>query len=190
MIGNDLVDFKKASLQSNWQRKGFLEKLFTENEQILILKSEFSERRIWLLWAMKEATYKAHQRRFNLPRSFNPKQFECEIICIENNSVSGKVQIQDFSYHAQTSVEEEYLHCISSQFQQKKIVQKILSGSTAIKQELILAVSELKELPQEKISIEKNHNFVPNIIHAGNKINCDFSLSHHGNFTAFVLSLT
>jgi len=190
MIGNDIVDFKKAALQSNWQRRGFLEKLFLENEQILILNSEFPERRLWLLWAMKEAAYKAHQRRFNLPRSFNPKQFNCEIIVGDTTSVFGKIQICDCSYYTQTFIGEDYLHCIASQFQQKKTAQKILSHSKDIKQELILAVSEFKKLPQTKISIEKDRNFIPYLTCDGFAINCDFSLSHHGNFSAFTLSLT
>ena len=37
MIGNDIVDLKLAKNQSNWQRKGFLEKQFTEEEQKTIL---------------------------------------------------------------------------------------------------------------------------------------------------------
>jgi len=188
MIGNDIVDFNTATLQSNWQRRGFLEKLFSKKEQSLILNSEFPERRLWLLWAMKEATYKAHQRRYNLPRSFNPIQFNCEIIAVENNSVLGKVQIRDCSYYTQTSIGKDHLHCISSQFQHKKTVQKILFHSTDIKQDLILAVSELKRLPQAKISIEKDCNFIPYLMYNDDKLNCDFSLSHHGIFSAYVLS--
>jgi len=190
MIGNDIVDFKTAALQSNWQRRGFLEKLFSENEQSLILNSQFPERRLWLLWAMKEATYKAHQRRFNLPRSFDPKQFNCEISARDNTSVFGKIQIRDCSYYTQTFIGEDYLHCIASQFQHKKTEHKILLHSTDIKQELILAVSELKKLPQAKISIKKDRNFIPYLTCDETAINCDFSLSHHGNYSAFVLSLT
>jgi len=189
MIGNDIVDFNTAALQSNWQRKGFSEKLFSENEQSLILNSQFPERKLWLLWAMKEATYKAHQRRFNLPRSFNPKQFNCEIIAVDTPSVFGKIQIRDCSYYTQTFIGEDHLHCISSQFQHKKTVQKILTHSTDIKQELILAVSELKKLPQTKISIKKDRDFIPYLMCDGDKIKCDFSFSHHGIFSAFVLSI-
>lgn len=190
MIGNDIVDFNTAALQSNWHRRGFLEKLFSENEQDLILNSEFPERRLWLLWAMKEATYKAHQRRFKLPRSFDPKQFNCEIIAGDNTSVFGKIQIRDYNYYTQTFIGKDYLHCIASQFQQNETVQKTLSHSTGIRKELILAVAELKKLPQAKISIEKDRNFIPYLTCDGFAINCDFSLSHHGNFSAFALSLT
>ena len=33
MIGNDIVDLNLAKTQSNWQRKGFLERQFTKKEQ-------------------------------------------------------------------------------------------------------------------------------------------------------------
>ena len=30
MIGNDVIDLQQSRQESNWQRKGFLEKLFTQ----------------------------------------------------------------------------------------------------------------------------------------------------------------
>ena len=33
MIGNDIVDLDLARTQSNWQRKGFLDKIFTKKEK-------------------------------------------------------------------------------------------------------------------------------------------------------------
>ena len=36
MIGNDVVDLELAKKESNWQRRGFLSKIFTKNEQRLI----------------------------------------------------------------------------------------------------------------------------------------------------------
>ena len=36
MIGNDIVDLALAKKQSNWRRKGYFEKIFTQQEQHLI----------------------------------------------------------------------------------------------------------------------------------------------------------
>ena len=47
MIGNDVVDLALAKIESNWQRKGFLNKIFTENEKILIQKSKNQELMVW-----------------------------------------------------------------------------------------------------------------------------------------------
>ena len=33
MIGNDVVDLRRALVESNWKRKGFLTKVFSDSEQ-------------------------------------------------------------------------------------------------------------------------------------------------------------
>ena len=79
MIGNDVVDLNLAKTESNWQRKGFLEKQFTEFEINEILSSANPFLKVWLFWSMKEAAYKCyvqeHQKRF-----FAPKKFSCKMI--------------------------------------------------------------------------------------------------------------
>ena len=68
-IGNDVVDFQYAQQQSNWQRKGFLTKIFTSKEQDLIAESENQEKAVWQLWSQKEAVYKII-RQLGAPRGF------------------------------------------------------------------------------------------------------------------------
>lgn len=79
MIGNDLVDLKLAAKQSNWQRKGFLDKLFTPKEQGCILNSSNPFETVWLLWSMKESAYKAYLQTHN-ERFFAPKKLACNLI--------------------------------------------------------------------------------------------------------------
>jgi len=55
LIGNDIVDLQCARKESNWQRKGFLEKQFTDLEQEIIFRVENSFETVWRLWSMKEA---------------------------------------------------------------------------------------------------------------------------------------
>ena len=55
MIGNDIIDLSVAKLESNWQRRGFLEKQFTEEEQQLILTASNPFVLVWKFWSMKEA---------------------------------------------------------------------------------------------------------------------------------------
>ena len=50
MIGNDIVDLQLAKTESNWQRKGFLDKIFTINEQLIIKNSKNPEITIWNLF--------------------------------------------------------------------------------------------------------------------------------------------
>lgn len=58
MIGNDLVDLDLAKSESNWERKGYFNKIFTDYEQKLILNSTNKSVLIWVLWSRKEAVYK------------------------------------------------------------------------------------------------------------------------------------
>ncbi len=50
MIGNDIIDLNLIRAQSNWQREGFLQKLFSEEEQTLIQNSQDPELNVWLLY--------------------------------------------------------------------------------------------------------------------------------------------
>ena len=43
MIGNDIIDLTQSRIESRWQRKGFVEKLFTDKEQRYIKDYEKPE---------------------------------------------------------------------------------------------------------------------------------------------------
>lgn len=103
MIGNDIVDLAKAKKDSNWQRKGFLDKLFTENEQRFIITSENPEQMVWTLWSKKEAAYKIYNRQSG-ERFFNPKRF----ICKEDSVVFGTNQ-----YYTQTQITADFIYTIA-----------------------------------------------------------------------------
>ena len=63
MIGNDIVDLELARKESNWKRKGFLDKIFAKNEQLLIFNAENPDTMVWNLWSRKEAAYKIYNRQ-------------------------------------------------------------------------------------------------------------------------------
>lgn len=103
MIGNDIVDLAKAKKDSNWQRKGFLDKLFTEKEQELILTSENPEQLVWNLWSRKEAAYKIYNRQTG-ERFFNPKLFVCE---------ADEVVFGNCKYFTQTQITTDFIYTIA-----------------------------------------------------------------------------
>lgn len=189
MIGNDVVDLNLAFSTTNRNRKGYLQKLFTTPEQAIILNSSDPDKDLWLLWAMKEATYKAHQRRFNLPRSFNPTRFSCEIGERRGTSVYGIVKVETLIYFTKTSVKTDYLHSISSAEKDIKYIARTMSDSSDIRSSVIHKMSELKDLPKEKIIIKKDQNFIPHISLENQLLEQSFSLSHHGRFSAYALAL-
>ncbi|MFN7674707.1 4'-phosphopantetheinyl transferase superfamily protein, partial [Flavobacterium sp.] len=103
MIGNDIVDLALAQQESNWQRKGFLHKLFTDKEQHLILNSNNPELMVWNLWSRKEACYKIYNRASG-QRVFNPIQFECE---------ADRVVFGDNIFYTQTEITPDYVYTIA-----------------------------------------------------------------------------
>lgn len=97
MIGNDVVDLALARKESNWKRRGFLQKIFTEKEQLQIFNAENPEVKVWELWSRKEAAYKIWNRKSKV-RLFNPMKFECS----DKDSDIGKVSFENQVYFTKT----------------------------------------------------------------------------------------
>jgi len=111
MIGNDLVDLEQADKNSNWQRKGYLDKIYTYQEQQLILKSQNPSQMVWTLWSMKEAAYKIHSREKNI-RTFAPTSLVCNLLNFSNNT--GLVSIDNRAYYTKSYVSNSYIHTLAA----------------------------------------------------------------------------
>ncbi|WP_348824765.1 4'-phosphopantetheinyl transferase family protein [Flavobacterium aestuarii] len=155
MIGNDIVDLELARKESNWKRKGFLDKIFTRHEQVLIHNSSNPELMVWNLWSRKEATYKIYNRCTGI-KGYFPRKLQCYY---ENQSL-GKVQIDDFVFYTQTEITTDYVYTIavSDIFLFDKI--KLLETSDNI----------------------KKTNGIPCIIDIDSNIIQPVSITHHGRF--------
>lgn len=105
MIGNDIVDLALARKESNWKRNGFLNKLFTSDEQLFIESSINQEVRVWDLWSRKEAVYKIFNRATGI-RKFNPIQLEC----LDSNLDIGKMVFEDQVYYTKTKITSEFIY--------------------------------------------------------------------------------
>jgi phosphopantetheinyl transferase (holo-ACP synthase) len=108
MIGNDVVDLELSRKESNWQRKGFLDKIFTKKEQLLIQKSGNQEIAVWDLWSRKEAVYKIWNRETGI-RKYNPIQFECFDLELK----IGKVRFELELYFTKTKITNSFIHTIA-----------------------------------------------------------------------------
>ena len=108
MIGNDIVDLVLAQKENNWKRNGFLNKIFTSQEQLLIHSYENPEIMIWNLWSRKEASYKIYNRQTGI-RKYNPIQFECFDLHLE----IGKVVFENQVYYTKTEITSEFIYSIS-----------------------------------------------------------------------------
>jgi phosphopantetheinyl transferase (holo-ACP synthase) len=159
MIGNDVIDLQLAHHQSNWQRKGFIQKLFTPEEQLLITDDLEPEAMVWLLWSMKEAAYKIYNRQTK-KRAYIPKKLQCSLHSKNSHSSMGQVFCEDQVYHTKTILSHESIHTI--------------------------AVGKLVDLDQvieiENKGIIKDKNGIPYLLSKTDNRLHDISLSHHGRF--------
>lgn len=112
MIGNDVVDLALARKESNWKRKGYLDKIFTKKEQLLILNSENPENMVWNLWSRKEAAYKIYNRQTQI-RGYFPLQLECITMQNRNGFCFGKVLIKGEIYFTKTEISSQSISTIA-----------------------------------------------------------------------------
>ncbi|WP_409416641.1 4'-phosphopantetheinyl transferase superfamily protein [Flavobacterium sp. PS2] len=155
MIGNDIVDLETARQESNWKRKGFLDKIFTPQEQFLILNSEKPEIMVWNLWSRKEAAYKIYNRETKISGYFPTK-----LVCFYESANSGTVTINNTLYYTKTTITEDYIDTIAVSRKNSLNRISVLDTETKI----------FKDVG------------IPYIIDAALKSRIPVSVSHHGRF--------
>ncbi|MBA4320250.1 MAG: phosphopantetheinyl transferase [Flavobacterium sp.] len=163
MIGNDIVDLALARKESNWKRNGFLDKIFTKKEQLLISNAENPEVMVWNLWSRKEAAYKIYNRKTQI-RGYFPLQSECFELEIIDGISFGKVVIKDLIYLTKTETTTQFVHTIA--------VENVQDFDT------------IKTLENRK-NIQKN-NGIPSYFEKDNSVLTPVSISHHGRFEQIV----
>lgn len=164
MIGNDVIDLPLTRRESNWKRKGFIQKLFTDKEQSLIADNSDSEIVVWLLWSMKEAAYKTHNRQTKI-REYIPQELECSILYKTSTYANGIVRCRNIIYYTKTNLTTEYVHTVA-----------------------VTSLNDLEDIIQiERRGIGKDEHGIPYLLSAQNKHQQAVSISNHGRFEKVVL---
>lgn len=162
MIGNDVIDLQQSRRESNWQRKGFIEKLYTDAEKQLIKDYHDPEIMIWLLWSMKEAAYKIYNRQTKI-REYIPKRLACSILSFDKE-VLGFVICNGNQYYTKTVITPKNIHTIA-----------------VVNPEDLNKIIEI-----DKRGILKNENGIPYwFVSETNSIK-EVSISNHGSFERVV----
>lgn len=198
MIGNDIVDLTQAKRESNWQRNGFLDKLFTAHEQQLIHTANDPERMVWLLWSMKESTYKVIMRETG-KRVFAPLKLACHINLLSEETAKGVV-FQEKTYQTKSLITPLYIASVatpitsSPDFYQAVIPLESAtyqSQTIRIRKEIKQYCTETLAIPENNSSIHKNQHGTP-VLHLINNIGelliIPISISHHGWYGSFAIS--
>lgn len=159
MIGNDIVDLELARKESNWKRKGFLEKIFTYQEQELIINDSNPELMVWNLWSRKESAYKIYNRYSGIKG-----YFPWDVHCNYENINLGTVTINEFVCYTQTLITNSYVYSIA-------VSEKAL-------------FSKIK--PLETLENIKKENGIPYIFGSSTNIIIPVSITHHGRFQKII----
>ncbi|WP_214225144.1 4'-phosphopantetheinyl transferase superfamily protein [Pedobacter sp. B4-66] len=118
MIGNDIVDLEQAAIDSNWKRKGYLDKIFNNEEQFMITSGICSSLMVWLLWSMKESAYKIYSREIKI-REFAPLKLKCNNLIIYKDKATGNVFYENEVYYTESFFDKNYVHTIASTKQEE-----------------------------------------------------------------------
>ena len=179
MIGNDIIDLSLAKTESNWQRKGFLEKQFTANEQQLVLEATNSFVMVWKLWSMKEAAYKIYTQQ-HVVRFFAPKKFECKLISVKE----GVVCFESHKFYTKSIVNKHYIFTKASLEKEMRSYSEMVSPheiDKMIKEKL----KDITACPISGIVQKKSKNGAPNYYYNKSPLIKSCSISHHGNYGVF-----
>jgi len=188
LIGNDIIDLE-IPISPNWNSTRYLNKLFSSAEQDFIFKANKPSISLQLLWSLKEAAYKANQRLFNLPRKFNPLDFQCEIISEEIKNIHGIVRAKSQIYFTLSRITVANIHSIATLEKNTETTFKIFQDENLLKDKLFAEYSLLLKEPKSNLRIQKNKYNIPHLYSNNLNINQVFSLSHHGRFSAYAIAL-
>jgi len=181
MIGNDVVDLEKANLDSNWKRKGYLDKICTRSEQQLILQASVPAVMLWLIWSMKEAAYKIMNRKTGI-RLYEPLKFICDELLTDGIQASGKISYLENNFYSQSEIEGSLLHSA------------VVSALPDFKN---LHLQYLRPMPDYRDTfnclpgfylLTRNRSGLPEMIHTITGQKHAVSVSHHGSYLAVIYS--
>lgn len=181
MIGNDIIDLSLAKTESNWQRKGFLEKQFSANEQQLILNAQNSFEMVWRLWSMKEAAYKIFTQQHSV-RFFAPKKFECNLM----QDLKGEVCYKNQKFYTTSLVNPEYIFTKADLIKEKRSFSEMVPPDQ-IDMMIKNKLNHLTGVKMSGIKQKKSKNGVPSYYYKTILLTLSCSITHHGKYGAYSL---
>ena len=192
MTGNDIVDRATAAAESNWRRKGFLEKIFTPQERQYILDAVLPDEMVWKLWSMKESAYKIHARQYG-ERSFSPQKINCSIV----TGSTGRAGINDIIYYTITTTTENYIYSIAglSEGCNASVINScfVLPRIEPVKQQAFIHDKMISQyasacgIIKKNISVIKDKNGIPSLYCSNDDLRIPVSITHHGDHAAFTI---
>ena len=198
MIGNDIVDRAQAKRESNWQRRGFLDKLFTPSEQQLIRRADDPECLVWTLWSMKESAYKATTRKTG-KRVFNPTKISCTLETCSDELADGLV-VYEGEYRTRSFITPDYIASVAFSVHNCPIPDQVIipfersdyqHQSAQLRASVLEHYATVSPVSNEGLHIGSDKHGNPALISKNSlqeTVCVPISLSHHGHYGAFSIA--
>lgn len=187
MVGNDIIDIDETSRSSDWERPGFMEKIFTPKEQSIISASDDPFTTVWQMWSMKESAYKIFIQAGG-ERFFNPTKIECSFVDSRND----QVKIDNITLKTRTLFNADYIFSTAT-IEQADIESRIFElpendnqkQSDFMRKQLIKDFAKINNLNCGDLEIRKIESGIPLIYCKNEILDVSISITHHGKFGAY-----
>ncbi len=193
MIGNDIIDLIEAQVSSSWQRRGFLEKVFSLQEQEVIHRALDPFQTVWRMWSMKESAYKFYLQKYqHAVRGFYPAKINCTI----KDAKAGQVLIQEIQLNTKTIYHQNYLFSTAfskSNFKSETEIFYLKEKdhpfqSNFTKEKLLNFIAKNNQVDKKDLTIKKTSIGAPQIFYKSTLLPLSCSITHHGNYGGFSVS--
>lgn len=197
-IGNDIIDLDEASKHRPQYYERLKRSSLAEDEWLLNDLPN-GNTGLWLLWSLKEATYKSLVQGDWDGRRFYPNDFHVTSLKQNTNDFIGEIVFNNRVVRTTTSIQNKFLHTVtlpendfttrSAYFECPGDDYEHQSGE--VRNQAIGALADSLNLDSGLISIEKNEDQVPQFyLNEAYLSFVDLSLSHHGRYGAYAMVFT
>lgn len=196
-IANDIVSLVDTQNIDSFAKPRFLLKISNPHENKILQQIQVNKPA--LLWSLKEAAYKCYSK-MHPGTPFNFTQFQLVSCSTQNKNIYSEI-VHIHSQHCfigESTITAQYIHTIASVANNKAhtVHQQVIQCNTAdpaiiaerlhgfIKQK----AAALLQTHIESINIIKDIDNIP-YLYANSQIIADISLSHDGQYGAYVMVL-
>jgi phosphopantetheinyl transferase (holo-ACP synthase) len=193
MVGNDVVDLGDRETWPGSCHARFDARVFAASELATLAGSALPVRLRWVLWAAKEAAYKA-AKKSAADTIFSPRRFVVSL----TEEHHARVAHGDERYSVALEVGDRYVHAIAADVRAPSGtviagVAQLAPGEATCPGAAVrrLAIGRLAPhlgVAASGLGVVRDGR-IPHLEHAGDQVAADLSLSHHGRFIAFACVL-
>jgi len=197
MVGNDIVDLDDMETMVTSLHRRFDARVFAPCESALVAAAAVPHRLRWALWAAKEAAYKVLRKR-QRAGGFAPRRFVVRGLDVlaavaepgrprraHGTVRGGGVEVPVHVEAVDGAVQALAVDGVGPEAAGWEMRALVAGESPAVAvRELVLrGVGQLLAIEPHRLRVVREHR-VPRVVHGGEPLPVDVSLSHHGRYVA------